>query len=447
MSPGMKTDFRAMSSDRGFWAGAAVATHQDLSALFVARAVEQYLRPGGSFAFVMPLAVLTRRQYAGFRCGRWAGGIGATATTVAFTRPWDLHQVKPSFFPVPAAVVAGARTDDTPTPLPLPPQAWSGRVPGRNPSLAVAQTGLTRTDPDPTRGDATIQPLSAYAARFSQGATLVPRFLVLVDEVPAGPLGAGAGRVAVRSRRSAQEKTPWKALPGLTGTVERQFVRPVFVGDTVLPFRLRPPALGIIPWDGTTAEATTTTRLDSYPGLAAWWRTGEKTWDRHRSSDLTLLGRMDYQRGLTNQLPGTAHRVVYSKSGMYLAAAYVDDQRAVIDHKLYWATVADRDEARYLTAVLNSDALLQLVRPLQARGEHNPRDFDKYVWRMAIPLYDTASQLHRRLVELAHHAEQVAAQVPLGPQSFQTLRRHVRHALEADGVAAARQDRHAAAHT
>jgi len=107
MPPGMKAEFRAMSTDRGFWAGAAVATHQDLSALFVARAVEQYLQPGGTFAFVMPLAVLSRRQFAGFRTGRWTGGVRAVGTSVAFQTSWDLHQVKPSFFPVPAAVVRG----------------------------------------------------------------------------------------------------------------------------------------------------------------------------------------------------------------------------------------------------------------------------------------------------------------------------------------------------
>jgi hypothetical protein len=154
--------------------------------------------------------------------------------------------------------------------------------------------------------------------------------------------------------------------------VERQFLRPVFAGDTVLPFRVRPAALGVIPWDGTTPAATTTTRLDGYPGLADWWRTAEKTWDRHRVSGLSLLEQLDYRRKLTAQLPGTAHRVVYAASGMHLAAAYVDDPRAVIEHKLYWANVADREEGRYLTAVLNSDALLQLVRAVAGAGGAQP---------------------------------------------------------------------------
>jgi len=57
---------------------------------------------------------------------------------------------------------------------------------------------------------------------------------------------------------------------------------------------------------------------------------------------------------------------------VYLAAAIVDNLAAVIDHKLSWAAVESLDEARYLVAVLNSGALLRIVQPLQARGEHNP---------------------------------------------------------------------------
>jgi hypothetical protein len=59
----------------------------------------------------------------------------------------------------------------------------------------------------------------------------------------------------------------------------------------------------------------------------------------------------------------------------------VDDTHALLDHKLYWAAASSVEEAQYLTAVLNNPALTQLLAPMQSRGEHNPRDFDKLVWR------------------------------------------------------------------
>jgi len=427
MTAAMKADFRSMSDDRSMWAGAAVATSQDLSGLFVARSVELYLRSGGRFGFVMPLAVLSRRQFAGFRTGKW-GSVNA-----ALDAPWDLHAIKPSFFPVPAAVIFGTRTPKAKE-LPSSGPAWAGRLRGRNLSLSEAREHLTQVAGVAVQRAAA----SPWAARFAQGATLVPRVFVLVEAVAASPLGAGAGRRSIRSQRSANEKKPWKTLPALTGSVERQFIRPVHLGDTILPFRPLIPRSGVIAWDGTRLLTGVDERIDDYPGLAAWTRSAETIWLEHRTVDskLTMPQRLDYQRGLSEQFPIAPHRVVYTKSGMYLAAAYLNDPIAVIDHKLYWATVSGSDEGRFLTAVLNSDTLLQLIRPLQARGEHNPRDFDKYVFQAPIPLYEANIDCHQRLVDLAKRAETVAADVDLPPgRAFQALRRHVRRALEADGVA------------
>ncbi|MDN5919722.1 MAG: hypothetical protein L0I76_32265, partial [Pseudonocardia sp.] len=430
MPPLMKAEFREMSEGRGFWAGAAVATHQDLSALFVARATELYLREGGRFAFVMPLAVLTRNQYAGFRSGRWSSDRAGANVNAALDTAWDLHAVKPSFFPVPASVILGTRTSEPGTSAPGI-ENWSGRVPHRNAALSVARPALTRS-----AAAATVTgQLSPYAPRFTQGATLVPRFLVLVEPKQAGPFGAGAGRRAIGSRRSSTEKKPWKDLPSLSGSVEKQFVRPVHLGDTVLPFREQEPFLGVIPWDGKRLLQGSDDTIDLYPGLADWWREAERTWTEHRTNDkLSLLGQLDYRRKLKTQFPAGEHRVVYTKGGMYLAAARISDPNAVIDHKLYWGSASSLDEARYLTAILNSPALLELVRPLQARGEHNPRDFDKYVFQIPFPLYDEDAEDHRHMAGLAERAELVSAAVELPRASFQIQRRQIREALVTDGV-------------
>jgi hypothetical protein len=128
-------------------------------------------------------------------------------------------------------------------------------------------------------------------------------------------------------------------------------------------------------------------------------------------------------------LPGSTIRVVYTKSGMYIAAAVVENPSMIIDHKLYWGATASLDEAIFLTAILNSSALLRIVQPLQARGEHNPRDFDKYVWQAPIPLYDNDNALHRQLVDIGRRATELAATVELPNLSFQALRRRIRSAL------------------
>jgi len=176
-------------------------------------------------------------------------------------------------------------------------------------------------------------------------------------------------------------------------------------------------------------------RIDYYPGLAAWWREAEELWKANRSSSrLELAGRLDYRHGISDQFPVPERRVVYTKSGMYLAATYVSDQRAIIDQALYWAAAASEDEARYLVTILNSETMTQRVRPLQARGQHNPRHFAKHVWRVPVPMYDPGDSRHRSIAALSPRAEEIAATLDLPRVSFEALRRRVRQAIAASDV-------------
>ena len=151
---------------------------------------------------------------------------------------------------------------------------------------------------------------SPYHARFTQGATLVPRFLLMVEDAASSPIGVAAGRRAVRSMRSANEKPPWKHLPPLQGSIERAFIRPVHLGATLLPFRLLEPWLGVIPWDGKELMDGTNPHIENYPGFAEWWTAAESVWDDNEGeSSLTLLERVDFRRGLSIQVPTATHRV------------------------------------------------------------------------------------------------------------------------------------------
>ena len=341
----MQVSFREMSEERGLWAGASVATHQDLSGLFLTRAVELYLKSGGRFSLVMPLAALSRRQFAGLRTGHWETPAGGAK--VVFETPWDLHEVNPNLFRVPPCVVNGTRADTATlaTSLPGEAEAWSGRLPGRNISWALAEPHITRLAAGVEVALGVLR--STYHARFTQGASLVPRFLLMVEDAPTSPIGVAVGRRAVRSKRSANEKLPWKQLPGLQGAIEAEFVRPVQLGATLLPYRLMDPWLGIVSWDGAALMDSANPHLDAYPGLADWWIRAETVWDDNKGeNNLTLLEQVDFRGKLSLQLPTVPHRVLYTGSGQYMAAARIDDPHAVIDTTLYWAAASTVDEAR-----------------------------------------------------------------------------------------------------
>jgi hypothetical protein len=279
---------------------------------------------------------------------------------------------------------------------------------------------------------------SPYASRFNAGATVFPRVLFLVEPRQA-PLGTVAGQRRIGSRRSKRERKPWKHLCPLDGAVEEEFILPLLLGESILPFLVLEPLQAVIPWDGHRLLDGADGQLGRHPGLADWWRKAESIWVEHRSSRsqrLSLKQRLDFHHDLTRQFPIPQYRVVYSASGSYLAAASMTNSSAIIEHKLYWAAAASRDEARYLTAILNSTVITAAVAPMQARGENNARDFDKYVFQLPIPQYDPRESAHSRLADLAEHAEIVAAATELPKVRFERQRKYIRDELDRDGVMA-----------
>lgn len=429
MTKEMQDHFREMSEVRGLWHGSKVATHQDLSGLFVARAIQLYLRKGGHFAFVMPNAVLDRSQFAGLRSGRLDDSVAPV--WLSFDRCWDLRRLRPHFFPRASAVIFGSREDTYTQARAIPEEIelWSGRLPARAASWTQVEPLIRRgVSHRSSSGNASAK--ASYRNRFRQGATVVPRVLFMVEELPPGPLGVPHGKVRVRSVRSAYEKTPWKDLDSVEGVIESEFVLPVYLGEDVLPYRLRPPHLAILPIDTAGVIAAEPDRLELYPGLADWWRRVETLWTNNRSSErLSLTAQLDYHGKLSSQLPVQPRRVVYTKSGMHLAATRIDERRALIDHKLYWAGTRSLEEARYLCAILNAAVVTRLVRPLMSYGK-DERDIDKHVWNLGIPEFDATKQLHNNLVSLAMKVEEEVSALPLRANGFTAQRREIREYME-----------------
>jgi SAM-dependent methyltransferase len=432
MASSLKSVFERRAKERHLWQGGARGrtTQQDLSAFFVARCVELYLRRGGRFGFVMPRAALSRQTYGGFRSGDFS--TSTEKCCVAFGPSWDLQRVEPEPFPVPAAVVFGIRSDtDVARPLPSSVISWAGTAPSHGTS-----GGRLTADDGQVAAMTGTETASPYRERFRQGAILVPRMLVLVTEPTAAPLGVPQGRTAVQSRRTSLDKPPWRDLPLHEGVVESMFVRPAYLGESIAPFRVLAADQAVIPYDGVRLVNGMDERLDRYPGLARWWKGAEAIWTVNRSSDRrTLADQLDYIGQLRAQFPIAPIRVVYTKAGNHLAAAVIEDGLGVIDHKLYWSPAATLDEAHYLAALLNAPALGDLIRPFQSVGAFGPRDFDKYVWQAPIPTFDPTDRAHQDMVQLAIRSSQIARAVKIPPGArFQAARRSIRERLDSSGM-------------
>ena len=433
MTASTQEHFRRLTRERNLQAPAQVVTSQDLSALFVARTMELYLRLGGRFGFVMPAATLSRLQYGGFRAADYSSQ--AATAFAAFDEPWELTEVRPQPFPVPASVVFGHRVDAGDL-VPVPAMAtwWQAIVPDHYRSWEEVEHLFSTEDREVVvvTGDFN----SPYAELVRQGSNLVPRVLLAVCEREAGPLHLPVGRRAVESARLGGEKVPWKDLPTQRGEVEDQFVMPILIGDSLLPFCLRGDVSAVIPWDGTKLLAGADEEIEAYPGLADWWRKAERLFVRHRSetTKLDLIGQIDYQGKLTSQFPLGEHRVAYTGRGEIVTAARITNPEAVVDHALYWVGFDSAEEALYVIGVINTQALHTRIVDALSKGLFGGRNIHRAPFLMAWPQFDPDESLHREIVEHAEHAEEVAAVADGQTGGIAAARNRVRAALEAAGV-------------
>jgi hypothetical protein len=423
MSADLQKRFRALATDERVYVS-RVPSHNDLSALFTTRAAHLYLRSGGRLALVLPMAALTRNQFARLRTGSFR------SVKIAWDEAWTMDDSVQPLFPVPSCAVFGQKRA-TPQAIPATVRAYSGELPFRDAPEAVADARLRVIEGAPALEVAQSGGGSVYRRAFRQGAILVPRIFWIVERKSAGRLGSDPSAPLVTSRRSAQEKRPWRTAQSVEDRVEAEFLRPALFGESILPYRLFRAFEAVVPVtaQGLVLDAEATANR-GFSNLHGWLVQSERIWSLYNKSNRTLVEQLNYINQLSAQFPVATTRVVYAKAGTLPAACVIREPRAVIDHKLYWMAPAGEDEAHYLAVILNSETARARAAQYQSRGQWGARDFDKVMFNLPIPRFDPADQLHWALADAATEAERVAAAVEL-PEGvrFQRARRLVRVAL------------------
>lgn len=444
MSLDLQKRFKALAQGHEIYVGGKLATQNDLCALFTARAALLYLRSGGRMAFVLPMAALSRGQYALLRSGSYAmrdAGVQADYANVQWDAVWTMDDSVQPLFPVPACAVFGRRRAIARA-MPDKVLAFSGALPLRDTPEAVvdkliAEGRFTVIEGAQTPTQAVFTGGSVYRSAFRQGATLVPRMLCLVERKSLGRLGPDPSAPFVMSRRNNQEKLPWKDLPGIESKVDAEFLKPVLLGESILPYRVFRPLEGVVPVSAKGQMLDAKAALDQgHDNLFTWMKKAEAVWGQNAETDMPLVGQFDYYGKLAAQYPLAPLRVVYAASGTQPAACVLRNSNVVVDNGLYWSAPTSLSEARYLAAILNSEAARARVAAYQSRGQWGARHFHKVIFNLPIPRFNAATKLHKALAEAAREAEALAAAVAL-PDGvrFQRARSLVRDALIESGLA------------
>lgn len=428
MSVDLQKRFKELAKSEKVYV-ARLPSQNDLSALFTVRASHLYLRPSGRIAFVLPLAALTRGQFEKFRAGRFG------SYNIAWDEAWTMDDRVVPLFPVPSCAVFG-RKRAIGKAMPDKVRAYSGWLPLRDASQEIADARLKVIEDAQAPTEARSVGGSTYRKRFRAGAVLFPRAFVLIDRVHSGRLGSNPEAPLVASRRSAAEKLPWRTVEGVKGNIEAEFIRPMLLGESILPFRLLQSFETVIPvLDDGSVLTVDGAQQCGFEHLSKRLADIEEQWARHRKSDFSFTSHIDYMRQLSAQFPIRRLRVVYAASGSLPAAMILRDSRSVVEHKLYWGTPESEEEAYYLTAILNSETGRSRAERYQSRGQFGARDFDKVIFNLPIPIFSADEPLHRDLAEAGARAESVASMVELvDGERFQRARKRVRHALAEEGI-------------
>ena len=424
----IRTELREMSEKRyQIWAGGKQASNQDIATLFYTRCAELYARPGTQIGMVMPHSALRTGQHLKWRSGNYKRKGGRNAPSIGLNlqvhEPWDLDNVVPNFFPMPASVVfaqyigvgQGAAL------APATVQVWRG-------NCQEHYAGISRQSETLHHDDGKFK--SPYAELTRNGVKIEDRRLFFVETVPHTAMLPTANTTNVRPRLGTQDKVTYEGqLNKLEGVVSNDHLFDVYLGECVAPYVALDPLKAAMPVHRPTMtmplvhEACAGDRHDAcrldleflhHSMRRRWANATEMYNETHQQRVIKeLYDRLNYQKILTSQLEylqGTITndetvRVAYTESGQP-TAAIIRDNRAIVDRTLYQTVCQSEDEARYVLALINSNALAAATAPFMPKGLYGPRHFEKHGWKLPIPRYNPSDPLHVHLSELGKTAEQ-----------------------------------------
>ena len=439
------------------WAGGRNSANQDIATLFYTRCAELYAQVGSTIGMVMPHSALRAGQHLKWRSGHFKQKGGRNAPSIGLNlrvhEPWDLDNVIPDFFPMPASVVfaqyigVGQGTALAPATV----QVWRG-------DWQQGYDGISRKSEALHHDDGKFK--SPYAELSRRGVDISDRQLFFVQPVPHTAMIPTANTTNVKPRIGNQDKMKYEAqLTQLEGVVSNDNLFDVYLGECVAPYVTLHPLKAALPVHHVTmtmplnhenceANKHNACRLE----VAELHSTMQRRWNNaaemyreaHKNQVIkNLYDRLNYQNILANQLEylqgaiakNETVRVAYTESGQP-TAAIIRDNHAIVDRTLYKTVCQSEDEARYVLALINSNALAAATAPFMPKGLYGPRHFEKHGWKLPIPRYDANEPLHVRLSERGKAAEQECAAIiansdipnqPAGDTQSRAARKMLRH--------------------
>ncbi|MDE0611749.1 MAG: N-6 DNA methylase [Gammaproteobacteria bacterium] len=387
----------AASLNINLWAGGKYAPHFDIAQLFIKRTRQLYLADPQSD----PAAWLVKK--AALKSGNWEKFRQWHSTVCKQTI--DLEALKP--FGGGDARRCCALFDARASSLKSRQKQLMGLIKGELPSPHASLDDIRER----LTFKAVLPPVPCAASEyidgkgnilFSQGATITPKVLVVLDKVDKSD-----NRKQCRVTTKCSSHPPWSGVDPQTGIVPRGWIRGVIASTIALPFAVSPAGVhqALIPTNKNRS-------LDkSAAKNSAFWESLNEIYEENKGAGThtpgSLISRIDYGSTLSVQLNLSGRSkamVVYPSSGDIMRACRIQPGRAIVDASLYYFVASSASEAAYLVALMNAPCLADAF----AQSRESGRDFHLHPWRK-IPIcrYDGRISAHVELAKLAVQAERM----------------------------------------
>ncbi len=414
-------------------------TQIEMATLFFCKCADLYLKPNGIIGFVMPKSVLAGTiQHINFR--------RFETPQLNLVKILDLENVSP-LFNMPSCVLIAIKSENTK--YPVLTDMYVGELLKRNAKLNEVKNLFSVKRYDYSPPEFPTKP-SYYFEKFKVGASIFPRTLYFVD------ISTQIDNTFLAVKTSEEifrlVKYPYKVE--LKGKVESKFVYATVLAWEIIPFgyvKMRPVILPIQP-NSNSFKLYDIDALEGFLGITEWFKKAQKIWEEKRTEKSKkrfprLIDRLNYNELLTSQNPSKRYIVLYNATGTNVVSCVVDrlslpnfeisngeikPRNFVVDVKTWFYETSEKMEAYYLCAILNSEIINILIKPLQPRGLFGARAIHRRPLFFQIPKFDKNEKLHIELAKIGELCDRKIKQNKLIKKN--NMRSYLRNYLEKEMV-------------
>jgi hypothetical protein len=414
----------------------------EIAAIFLAYCSSYFLKDEGKIAFVLPRSFFSADHHENTRSGQAKG--------FKLTSAWDLDRVSP-LFNIPSAVLFAEKTTGI-RKMPATGIAgfsFSGNIPAHNCNLKAA---LPKLNEEPVnwfyrkQGNSSALSISnskatkkinPYKKEFKKGAEITPRtfYFVCLNQEKPEDWKDRILNVKTSDAVKPDAKAPWKSIE-FEGRIESKFLFRTALSKSILPFALYKPDLVVLPIDLIDKHGKRKVELlsadqlrkEGYLNASKWFQQCEHMWAIHSTEKNKKIGAVDYlnwHNKLVGQNLNFPYLVIYNSSAKDANAAVLKrddlDLDFFVDTKGYVFYTGNKEEAYYLTAILNSSVPNLLMKDFQSKGLFGARDVHKKILDIYYPKYNETTRVHKKLANLSEAAHEKAKQHLIDNEPKQAL--------------------------